>query len=124
MQKIMLLLLLPIFLISCATQERQEVRTQFGAEAMRSFPPKFERQMVNRTRTISVPDGTVNCTTVGTGQFATTNCIAGRRFETIPYTAVENVDINKIARDVEEKVCADRVCYQRFGNIACKTGEK
>ena len=116
------LALLTVFLLaSCATQERREVRAQCSSEAMRAYPPKMERQMVNKTRLVSVPDGTMNCTTIGTGTFATTNCTAGTKLESIPYTAVENIDLNKATRESVENSCVNRVCYERYGNSQCKT---
>jgi hypothetical protein len=120
MQKIFALLL-AVILASCASQERREVRALCSVESMRSFPPNIQRQMVNKTRLVSVPNGTMNCTTIGTGQFATTNCVAGTTLESVPYVAVENVDLNKLARDADENACANRVCFQRYGNSQCKT---
>lgn len=112
-----------ILLAGCASKERREARAECSVDAMRQYPPIIERQMVNKSRLVSVPDGTMNCTTIGTGQFATTNCVAGTRLESIPYTAVENVDMNKNARDAVETACTDRKCYQRFGNSQCKVGK-
>jgi hypothetical protein len=120
MQKIIILLLVG-FLASCATQERREVRAQCSVESMKAYPPNIHRQMVNKTRLVSVPDGTMNCTTIGTGQFASTNCVAGTKLESVPYAAVENVDLNKSARDTVENSCVNRVCFQRYGNSQCKT---
>lgn len=119
MRKILIFLLLG-FLASCATQERREVRAQCSVESMRSYPPNIERQMVNKTRLVSVPDGKTNCTTIGTGQFSTTSCVAGTKLESIPYVAVENVDLNQSARDAVENSCVNRVCFQRYGNSQCK----
>ena len=119
MQKL-ILICLAVLLTGCASKERREARAECSVEAMRQYPPQIERQMVNKSRLVSVPDGTMNCTTIGTGQFATTNCVAGTKLESIPYTAVENVDMNKTSRAAVEKACADRICFQRFGNSQCK----
>ncbi len=118
--KNLLMFLMVGFLTGCATQEKREVRAECSLEGMRTYRPIIERQTVNKTRFISVPDGTMNCTTFGTGAITTTNCTAGTKLESVPYTAVENVDLNKNARDIFINSCVNRVCFERYGNADCK----
>lgn len=120
MLKFLTVLVVAASLVGCATKERREVRSQCSIEAMRQYPPHIERQLVNKTRAVTVPTGSMHCTTVGTGTFASTNCTAGTTTEYVPYTAVENVDLNNDARNAAEKSCADYVCLKRYGNTRCK----
>ncbi|WP_305074990.1 hypothetical protein [Propionivibrio sp.] len=114
-----LICILPV--TGCATRERLEAQAQCSAEAMSLYPPRIEQRMVNKTRPVKVQTGDMKCTTVGNGSYASTNCIAATRTEYVPYIAVENVDVNKLPRDEAENACADRLCYQRHGNVACET---
>jgi hypothetical protein len=121
MMKLMVVMVVLGLLSGCASKERKEARAGCSVEAMQQFPPQIERQTVNRVRAVSVADGTMSCTTIGTSQFATTNCTAGTKLDLVPYTSVENVDLNKSSRDQAENSCTDRTCYQRYGNTKCKT---
>lgn len=109
-----------IALNGCATKERREVRGQCSVEAMRQHPPQIERQLVNKTRLVSVPTGSMTCQTNGIGLLATTSCTAGTTWESIPYVAMENVDLNAGARSSTETSCTNRVCFERYGNTGCK----
>ena len=109
-----------ILTAGCATKEKQEVLAQCGTVAMREYPPKIEKQWVNKTRLVSVPDGTSSCTTAVSGQVTKTNCTSGTKLESVPYTAVEDVDLNAQARDAMQDACASRTCVERYGNPQCK----
>ncbi len=115
---------LGMVLVGCATAERQSAVTQCRIEARNTYPPVIESRTVNRTRAERVPTGVSNCEVVsegGWGQPARGRCVQETTVRYIPYVAVENVDINKAPRDAATRSCADRICFQRYGNRECKT---
>lgn len=103
-------------LSGCATKERQEVLAICSFDANKNYPPKIERILVNKTREIKVPTGNSTCTNFG----SFSQCTMGTTTESIPYTVMQNVDINKDLRNESQKACADQICFQRYKNNKCK----
>jgi hypothetical protein len=120
MYKISVCAFLCIILVGCATPERRAASKSCEQEAFAAHPPVFERMMIEKTKTIKVPTGDVDCTTMGTGRFAQTTCKAKMRDESIPYVEMQDVDINKFERRTAQSTCADKICYARFGNSKCE----
>ncbi len=110
--------LLPVVLVlgSCGTPEYRAERSICEAEWMQRIPPRYEQRLVERIRYEQRPTGRSTCTTEG----ATTNCIAEMTTISIPYTAVETVDVNRSRRNVQIDACAARACQQKYGNAECR----
>lgn len=102
-----------------------------------NIPPQYEQRMVQRFDLQSVPDGNVSCFTSGFGSAtshayggtslsgtAFTNCTQGTRLITVPYTAVEKVDLNEARRKIEIDACTIRECQRLYGNADCVPGGK
>jgi hypothetical protein len=109
-----------IFLVACATQARKDIVAQCTQDGFQLHPQIIKEKLVQRLKTVQVPTGEINCTTIGIEAYATTNCKANTRTEFIPYTALENIDINKSTRDSYILNCADSICNQNYKNKECK----
>ncbi len=113
-----LLLSLPLLgLAACGTPEYRAERSICEAEWMQRIPPRYEKQMVERTRYEQRPTGQSTCTTTG----GVTNCIAQMTTIDIPYVAVETVDVNSSRRNVQIEACAAKACQQKIGNAECES---
>ncbi|MBX3456621.1 hypothetical protein [Ferrovibrio sp.] len=111
---------LALLLSGCATPEWTHEKNICATRYYAEIPAVYSQVMVNKTRYIQVPDGNVTCTTSGSGNTTTTNCIQGTRSEAVPYTAVETVDLNKDQRDAAIKSCAASACVAKYGNPDCR----
>jgi major membrane immunogen (membrane-anchored lipoprotein) len=109
-----------VLLNACSTQARKTASEQCLKDGLYIHPTNIEEKLVQKTRSIQVPTGEMNCVTTGYGNMATTNCRANMRTEYIPYTALEKVDLNKRARDAYVKSCADSICLLNHKNKECK----
>ena len=116
MRLVLPVLTIAILLVGCGTPEYRAERSVCDAEWQRKIPPRYERQIVERVRSIQVPTGVSTCTTANGVQ----TCIAQMRTELIPYTAVETVDVNAQARMLEVQACTVKACSAKFGNAECR----
>lgn len=107
-------------LSGCATQARKDASEQCLSEGLKRHPVVIQEKLVQMLRSVEVATGTVQCSTIGYGQFATTNCVPDTRIEFIPYTILDRVDVNEDRRDRYVKKCADEKCMEKFNNIECK----
>lgn len=101
---------------ACGTAEYHQAREACHREWLAKIPPDYRQVLVNRERSIRVPDGTSTCTTSGN----TTKCKQGMRTEWIPYTAAETVDANEHQRDLRIDQCTHSRCIRAYGNPDCK----
>jgi len=104
------------FMAACETPQYNQMQQGCAAEWGDRIPPDFQQILVNKTRSIQVPDGTSTCTTVGN----TTSCKQGMRTEWIPYTVAETVDLNQTERSRQIKLCTRDRCARTYGNPDCK----
>lgn len=105
-----------VLLGSCGTPEYRAERAICEAEWQQRIPPRYEQQLVERTRYEERPTGQSTCVTHGD----LTECNEVMTTISIPYTAVETVDVNAPRRDVQVAACAAKVCQQKFGNAECE----
>ena len=105
-----------IVLFSGCTKEYMAERSKCNDLAYSEYPQKMEQRIEQRYKSIQVPSGT-NCSTYN----GYTTCNNTYRTETIPYTEVVNVDLNKGARQAWARECARNSCYDLYGNADCKT---
>ncbi|HEY9569219.1 MAG TPA: hypothetical protein VIR38_14090 [Thalassobaculum sp.] len=101
----------------CATAEYAAEERTCYLEWAGKIPPQIEQVLVNRTRSVEMPDGSMTCKTDGNTQ----TCKPGTRMVQVPYTEVATVDVNHDARQRAVARCAEAACLQRHGNTACKT---
>ncbi len=106
-----------LLLSGCGTPEYRAERTQCEAEWMLKIPPVFRDERVTKHRSERRPTGETKCETTG----ATTLCQPVMETVSIPYTAIETVDIRKTQRDAQISACAARACTLKFGNGKCET---
>lgn len=104
-------------LSGCGTPEYRTERTHCEAEWMLKIPPVYRQEVVTKYRNEERPSGAVNCETKG----HETNCTPVMENVSVPYTAVETVDIRKAQRDPQIASCAARTCLTKYGNSECKT---
>lgn len=100
----------------CGTAEFRESRTACSAEWYKQIPPKVEQRLVTRYRTESRYTGETVCTTKSNQ----VSCVQKTKNVQVPYTAVEDVDLNAPRRDAKIQECTAFVCMERFGNTACE----
>lgn len=110
-------------LVGCASSEFRATRDLCTIEADVKFPRVFEERVVNKTRSVQVPDGTTSCVATGSYSMRTMNCTENMRTDYVPYTAVERFDVNKDARRAAIKSCTYEICLRDYGNARCKVAE-
>lgn len=103
---------------ACGTPEFRAERQMCEADWLRKIPPSFSQRLVTRYRSEERPTGVTTCTTQGNQ----TICRQETRWISIPYTAVETIDLNAPRRDPQIAACTARACTARFGNAECKPG--
>lgn len=104
-------------LASCGTPEYRAEKQQCEAEWMMKIPPKLRQQPVTRYRSEQRPTGQTTCTTSG----AVTTCQEVMTTVSVPYTAIETVDVRKAQRDPQIAACAARACMAAYGNPDCES---
>ena len=107
-------------LTACATKQYRQAERSCKNEWMMKIPPRMEQEMYNKSEMRQVPDGTINCSTYGSGYYKTTNCTQGTKLEYYTVPAVRTVDRNKPQRDLRIKSCTEYKCYKTHGNAKCK----
>lgn len=105
-----------VLLASCGTPEYRTEKSHCEAEWMLQIPPVFRQELVTRYRNEERPTGDTICETTG----STTTCRPVKETVSVPYTAVDTVDIRRAQRDPQIASCAARACDSRYGNSACE----
>ncbi len=103
-------------LTGCATPEYRVEKNHCEAEWILKIPPVFQQEVVTRQRNEERPSGETICTTAG----AVTSCNQVMETVSVPYNAVETVDINARQRNPQIESCAARACAARYSNNACE----
>ncbi len=106
-----------LFLLqSCGTPEYRAERTHCEAEWLLKIPPVYRHEPVTKYRSVKRPSGETVCETKGTK----TRCKPVMKTISVPYTAMERVDIRKTQRDPQISSCAARACSAKYGNDKCE----
>ncbi|WP_113912828.1 hypothetical protein [Roseovarius dicentrarchi] len=105
-----------VLLSSCGTPEYRTEKTHCEAEWLMKIPPVYRQEVVTKYRSQERPTGRTTCTTTGT----VTQCDQVMETISVPYTAVETVDIRKRQRTPQIASCAARACTAKYGNSACE----
>ena len=119
----LIVLFIIIFLYGCATKEYLEETNKCSIESFNKFPVLIEKVTIHTTRTESVYIGEqCNNYYVG-GRNGSVSTICSPQYSSIvvPYSYVENVDVNKKVRKSFVKSCAENNCLENYGNRRCKT---
>lgn len=118
--RLLLLLSLPgaLLLAACETPEYRAERLHCEAEWLQRIPPVYRQELVTRYRSEERATGESTCETKKGGK---THCQQVMKTISVPYTAIETVDIRKAERDPQIASCAARACLARFGNSDCET---
>lgn len=103
-------------LVACGTPEYRAERSHCEAEWMLKIPPVYTQETVIRHRSEERPSGAMDCKTEGNK----TICMPKMTRVSVPYTAVETVDIRKAQRDPQIESCAAKACQRKFGNSKCE----
>lgn len=109
-----------LLLAGCATEEKLAVKGECQSEAYRMYPVKMETYVITKTRSVEVPDGTISCTTVGSGDYKRTDCREGKKYVDEKYEVEEARDSNSLSRYTYIDRCTSQRCAQRYGNSGCK----
>lgn len=105
-----------VALTGCATPEYRAERKHCEAEWMLKIPPVYRQEAVTRYRSEERLTGETTCQTTG----STTSCKQETKTVSVPYTAIETVDIKKALRDPQIESCAARACSRKYSNSACE----
>ncbi|QLH12975.1 hypothetical protein HYQ43_01310 [Paracoccus pantotrophus] len=105
-----------IGLSACDTPEYRAERSHCEAEWMLKFPPDYQQGIVTKYRNEERPTGAMECVTEG----SKTQCTPKTETVSVPYTALEVVDIRKPQRDSQIQSCAIRACQMKYGNVKCE----
>jgi hypothetical protein len=110
------LLVLLTSLAACGTPEFRAERALCAADWFERIPPDLQQRLVTLYRHVERPTGGRICTGKGRKRV----CVPETRLVSIPYTAVETVDLNAPRRDAQIAACTARACTARYGNPECK----
>lgn len=105
-----------VLLSSCGTPEHRTEKSHCEAEWMLKIPPVDQQQIVTKYRNNERPTGETICETTG----STTICKPILETVSVPYTAVETVDIKKAQRSPQIASCTARACMAKYGNSTCE----
>lgn len=105
-----------VALSGCGTPEYRAEKSHCEAEWMLKIPPVYRQETVTKYRTEERPTGETTCETIGN----VTNCTQVKESVSVPYTALETVDIRKVQRDPQIASCAARACTVKYGNNTCE----
>ena len=106
-----------VVLAGCGTPEYRTEKKYCEAEWLLKIPPVYRQEAVTKYRSETRLTGKTTCETTG----STTNCTRDTETISVPYTAIETVDIKKRLRDPQIASCAARVCSTKYGNSKCET---
>lgn len=101
-----------------------QARSICAEKYLAEIPADYQDVMVQKSRAVRVPNGSVTCNSTDRGRSTTTTCTEGTRTEYVPYTAVETIDRNKVRRDRAIENCTTAACYQRYGNADCEVANR
>ncbi|MBI6629524.1 hypothetical protein [Pontibaca salina] len=104
-------------LAACGTPEYRAERKHCEAEWMLKIPPVYRQETVTKYRSERRPTGETKCESKGD----TLLCQPVMEIVSVPYSALETVDIRKAQRAPQIESCAARACTARYGNRECKT---
>jgi hypothetical protein len=112
-----------LLLSACTTAEYRRAKNDCSPEAYRQYPVNSVTKIITLYRTVEVPTGRefCNCRQVGYQQRCT--CRQETILESRPYQQTMAVDTNSKNRNSAMNSCAQRACYERYGNAGCKTKE-
>ena len=111
-----IILMIIISLSACSTKQYRQQKDICSLDGYKNYPVTIEKEIREGTKTIRVPTDTY-CYERSYGR---TSCETLYKNEYIPYTYVEEVDINsKIRRDFI-KGCTRNNCIRIYGNPRCK----
>ena len=113
---VFILVTILVGLSACDTPEYRAERSHCEAEWMLKIPPAFRQEIVIKYRNEERPSGAMECITEG----AKTQCTPEIETISVPYTAIETIDIRKSQRDSQIQSCAFRACQVRYGNVKCE----
>ncbi|HBP41446.1 MAG: hypothetical protein ACTJG4_11690 [Vreelandella alkaliphila] len=105
-----------VLLTGCGTLEYQAERKHCEAEWMLKIPPVYRQEAVTKYRSETRLTGKMTCTT----EDSITNCTQDTETISVPYMAIETVDIKKQLRNPQIASCAARVCSAKYGNSKCE----
>lgn len=106
-----------VLLTGCGTPEYRTEKTHCEAEWLLKIPPVYRQEVVTKYRSEERLSGNTTCKTTG----STTNCMQDTETISIPYTAIETIDIRKQLRSPQIASCAARACTAKYGNSKCET---
>ncbi|MBT3550617.1 MAG: sel1 repeat family protein [Rhodospirillaceae bacterium] len=103
----------------CSTPQYDAAKYACQQKGFAAYPPKIVQQLVKKSRRVQVPDGRINCTTLGS-EVIYTDCQQGTKSVKQNYNDIENVDLNRSARRNFIANCTRNTCYQQYGNTRCE----
>jgi len=120
---ISVLVLVMLSLAGCGTPQYRATYDECYAYAHAKYPPNIVKELVQRTRYETVPD-TAQCLTTPLKKLsALEKCLQRTKQIAIPYTAMEDVDLNQGRRRSEALRCTRSTCIIRYGNKDCNPGK-
>ena len=124
MKRVVILIALILLVSGCGTAEWHQVSNECWDEAYVAVPKNIQQRVVQRTKQIKVPSGS-SCSSYADGfGYINTKCRQLYTFDYIPYTEVQNVDVNASQRITWQTQCTTSRCISRYGNSGCKVNEK
>ncbi len=105
-----------LFLASCGTPEYRDEHTHCEAEWLLKIPPVYQQELVTKYRSKERLTGETICTTEG----SVTTCKGVKKRVSVPYQALETVDIRKRQRTAQIQSCTKRACSAKYGNSKCE----
>ena len=117
---ILISIVVGLLLTSCTTAEYRRAKKECSPEAFRQYPVNNVSKIITLYRNVEVPTGreTCNCRQVGYQERCT--CRKETFLESQPYQQTVIHDANANNRKSAINSCAQRVCYERYGNTECK----
>ena len=110
-------LALTVWLTGCATQEYRRVEAECTPAALHDYPAELVHGTVTRQRMVPIFMGR-SCSTMPNGN---TVCHDLVQQHWVPYQESVVMDRNEEVRNSAIRACAKNLCWQRYGNLECKT---
>ena len=111
--------LAPLLLMinSCGTLGYEAEKSYCTALWIEKIPENPQQRLTTQYRYELQPTGTFS---YETDQNGNTVAVPNYKRVRIPYSTVENFDLNAKRRNTHIKACAKRPCQAKFGNPACE----